>query len=105
MEKKEHINQSRKRTGGVAMMEQCGYILAILQENRVETATKVQEILTTNGCNIRFRLGLHDAGLETCSNSGMILLQICGSQADADKLLAEVKAVPHVKAKLMSLDF
>ena len=87
------------------MMEQCGYILAILQENRVETATKVQEILTQNGCNIRFRLGLHDAGLETCSNSGLILLQICGEQTEAEMLLNESKAVPHVKAKLMSLDF
>ena len=87
------------------MMEQCGYILAILQENRVETATKVQEILTQNGCNIRFRLGLHDAGLATCSNSGMILLQICGEQTEAEKLLNELKNVPHVKAKLMSLDF
>ena len=87
------------------MMEQCGYILAILQENRVETATKVQEILTQNGCNIRFRLGLHDAGLESCSNSGMILLQICGEQKEAEKLLNELKSVPHVKAKLMSLDF
>ena len=87
------------------MMEQCGYILAILQENRVETATKVQEILTNNGCNIRFRLGLHDAGLETCSNSGMILLQLCSEQAEAEKLLAELITVPHVKAKLMSLDF
>ena len=87
------------------MVEQCGYILAILQENRVETATKVQEILTQNGCNIRFRLGLHDAGLETCSNSGLILLQICGEQKEAEMLLNELKAVPHVKAKLMSLDF
>lgn len=87
------------------MMEKCGYLLAILQENRVETATKVQEILTQNGCNIRFRLGLHDAGLETCSNNGMILLQICGSQADAEKMLSEIKAVPYVKAKLMLLDF
>ena len=87
------------------MMEQCGYILAILQENRVETATKVQEILTKNGCNIRFRLGLYDAGLATCSNSGMILLQICGEQTEAEKLLNELKNVPHVKAKLMSLDF
>lgn len=86
-------------------MEQCGYILAILQENRVETATKVQEILTQNGCNIRFRLGLHDAGLETCSNSGLILLQICGEQKEAEKLLHELQTVPHVKAKLMSLDF
>ena len=87
------------------MVEQCGYILAILQENRVETATKVQEILTQNGCNIRFRLGLHDAGLETCSNSGLILLQICGEQTEAEMLLNELKAVLHVKAKLMSLDF
>lgn len=86
-------------------MEQCGYILAILQENRVETATKVQEILTQNGCNIRFRLGLHDAGLETCSNSGLILLQICGEQTEAEKLLHALQTVPHVKAKLMSLDF
>ena len=79
--------------------------MAILQENRVETATKVQEILTQNGCNIRFRLGLHDAGLESCSNSGMILLQLCGAQAEAETLLAELKKVPNVKAKLMSLDF
>lgn len=86
-------------------MEQCGNILAILQENRVETATTVQEILTRYGCNIRLRLGLHDAGLATCSNSGLMLLQICGEQKDADGLLAELKNVPHVKAKLMSLDF
>jgi hypothetical protein len=86
-------------------MEHCGNILAILQENRVETATKVQEILTRFGCNIRVRLGLHDAGVETCSNSGLMLLQICGQQKEADELLAELKTVPHVKAKLMSLDF
>jgi hypothetical protein len=50
-------------------------------------------------------LGLHDAGLETCSNSGLILLQICGEQTEAEKLLHELQTVPHVKAKLMSLDF
>lgn len=90
---------------GVGMMEQCGCIMAILQENRVETATKVQEALTRNGCNIRFRLGLHDAGMETCSNSGLILLQLCGDAADTEKLLAELRSIPHVKAKTMSLDF
>ena len=86
-------------------MENCGNILAVLQENRVETATKVQEILTRFGCNIRLRLGLHDAGVGSCSNSGLMLLQICGEQKEADALLAELKIVPHVKAKLMSLDF
>ena len=87
------------------MLEQCGYIMADLQENRVETATKVQEVLTRNGCNIRFRLGLHDAGLESCSNSGLILLQVCGAKTEVEQLQAELQQVPHVKVKLMSLEF
>ncbi len=87
------------------MLEQCGYIMAVLQENRVETATKVQEVLTRNGCNIRFRLGLHDAGLESCSNSGLILLQVCGAKTEVEQLQAELQQVPHVKVKLMSLEF
>ena len=87
------------------MLEQCGYIMAVLQENRVETATKVKEVLTSNGCNIRFRLGLHDAGLESCSNSGLILLQVCGAKTEVEQLQAELQQVPHVKVKLMSLEF
>lgn len=87
------------------MLEQCGYIMAVLQENRVETATKVQEVLTRNGCNIRFRLGLHDAGLESCSNSGLILLQVCGEKTEVEQLQSELQKVPHVKVKLMSLEF
>ena len=87
------------------MLEQCGYIMAVLQENRVETATKVQEVLTRNGCNIRFRLGLHDAGLDSCSNSGLILLQVCGAKTEVEQFQAELQQVPHVKVKLMSLEF
>jgi hypothetical protein len=90
---------------GIEMMEQCGYIMAILQEHRVETATKVQEILTRYGCNIRVRLGLHDAGIETCSPSGLILLQICGTKADIEQMQSELQKVPYVKVKLMSLEF
>ena len=87
------------------MTEQCGYIMAVLQEHRVETATKVQEILTRNGCSIRLRLGLHDAGVETCSPSGLILLQVCGAKAEVEKLQSELQSVPYVKAKMMSLEF
>ena len=87
------------------MTEQCGYIMAILQEHRVETATKVQEILTRFGCNIRVRLGLHDAGIETCSPSGLILLQICGDKAEIEQMQLELQKVPYVKVKLMALEF
>jgi hypothetical protein len=95
----------KQNEGGIGMAEQCGYIMAVLQEHRVETATKVQEILTRNGCNIRVRLGLHDAGLETCSSSGLILLQICGEKAEIEKLQRELQGVSHVKVKMMSLEF
>ena len=87
------------------MAEQCGYIMAVLQEHRVETATKVQEIFTRYGCNIRFRLGLHDAGIDTCSNSGLILLQVCGDKTAIEQLQSELQKVPHVILKLMSLEF
>jgi len=87
------------------MTEQCGYIMAILQEHRVETAIKVQEILTRNGCSIRVRLGLHDAGMENCSPSGLILLQVCGDKTEIEKLQTELSIVPYVKVKMMSLEF
>ena len=86
-------------------MDNCGNIVAILQEHRLETATKVQEVLTRYGCNIRLRLGLHDSGVNECSNSGLILLQFCGSDAEVEGLLSELKAIPQVKAKRMSLEF
>ncbi|MBP2645939.1 MAG: hypothetical protein H6Q75_1379 [Firmicutes bacterium] len=83
----------------------CSKIMAILQENRVDTAPKVQEILTKYGCHIRLRLGLHEAQVDSCSNSGLILLQLCGDRQETAKLETELQAVPHVKVKSMMLDF
>ena len=39
-------------------------VMAVILENRVETATKVQEVLTHFGCHIRTRLGLHQASAD-----------------------------------------
>ncbi|MCX7780640.1 MAG: hypothetical protein N2491_06970 [Negativicutes bacterium] len=87
------------------MMKDCYVIMAILQENRTETAPKVQDILTRYGCHIRVRLGLHDAGLEHCANNGLILLQLCGNPIPVRELETELQAVPGVKVKHMELDF
>lgn len=86
-------------------MSNCPVIMAILQENRTETAPKVQDILTQYGCYIRVRLGLHDAAVQQCSNAGLILLQLCGDDIPLDKMEADLQAVPYVKVKYMSLDF
>ncbi len=86
-------------------MTNCSTIMAILQENRVETAPKVQDILTEFGCYIRVRLGLHDAALDQCTNTGLILLQLCGEDIPIRDMEAKLRAIPSVKVKSMKLDF
>lgn len=86
-------------------METGSVIMAVLQENRVGTSGKVQEVLTEYGCNIRVRLGLHDAGLDTCSPHGLILLQLGGKDFSPAELEAKLTAIPTVKVKYMTLDF
>lgn len=86
-------------------MGNCSVILAVLQQNRVETAVEVQNVLTKYGCHIRVRLGLHDAGLDSCSNSGIILLQLCGDEIPLQQFEQDLLAIPNVKVKHMVLDF
>lgn len=86
-------------------MTNCSTIMAVLQENRTETAPKVQDVLTEFGCHIRVRLGLHDAAIDQCSNTGLILLQLCGKEVPVKELEEKLTAIEHVKVKSMSLDF
>ncbi|TYP57871.1 hypothetical protein [Thermosediminibacter litoriperuensis] len=83
----------------------CKTIMAILQDNRTQSAPKVQEILTKYGCNIRVRLGLHDVDEKNCSNEGLIILQLCGSDEDIQKLENELNSLERVKAKRIILSF
>lgn len=87
------------------MAENCSIIMAILQENRIETAVKVQDILTEYGCHIRIRLGLHEANVSSCARDGLILLQLCADKALITEIEQKLQAVPNVKVKYMSLDF
>lgn len=86
-------------------MSECSTIVAILQERRVETAPKVQDILTEYGCDIRVRLGLHDSGIDSCSNTGLILLQFCGGKDTTLEMQRKLEALPNVRVKMMTLEF
>jgi len=50
--------------------------MAIKIEPRVEIAPTVQAILTKYGCIIQTRLGLHEASKTSCSNSGLVILNL-----------------------------
>ena len=51
-------------------------IIGISVSNRIEEATKLQEILTEYGCLIKTRIGLHDMGEYKCLNYGIVLIQV-----------------------------
>ncbi len=85
-------------------MKDCSIIMTIIQDNRVETAVKVQDVLTKYGCHIRVRLGLHEAAVSSCTNSGLILLQLCGEDVPVKHIEQELQQIPNVKVKYMSID-
>lgn len=85
-------------------MTHCSVIMAIVQENREETALQVQEVLTKYGCYIRVRLGLHDAAVHECSGQGIILLQLCGADIPLDEFAGELQVIDGVKVKYMTID-
>jgi len=78
-------------------------ILLILVGNRTESALKVQEILTNMGCFIKTRLGLHEATENACSDTGLLILELIGSEEDKKKLVRDLEGVPDVRVNLVNM--
>jgi hypothetical protein len=57
-------------------------IFGIHISHRTENVPAVQATLTKYGCNIRTRLGIHDADATSCSPSGLVLVDVFGSEAE-----------------------
>ncbi len=77
-------------------------ILGIEQEQRIETATAVQSILTEYGCHIKTRLGLHHAAADSCSSKGLILLELADHvDKEADELEGKLKEIKGIVIKRM----
>lgn len=64
-------------------------ILGVMLKQRMETSVKFQELISEYGCNISTRIGLHVAGEESCSPSGIVILEIADG---CDKEAAELKS-------------
>lgn len=77
-------------------------IMGIQLQQRVETATAVQNLLTKYGCSIQTRLGVHQASDDACSQRGLIILEFI-DQADKEiaALETELNAIGSVIVKKM----
>ena len=80
-------------------------VLLILVRHRQDTAERVQKILTGWGCFIKTRLGIHDGGLENCSESGLIFLELTGDDLSKhEEITRKLNLLEGVDAKLISLE-
>lgn len=79
-------------------------IMAIKIEPRIKNAPEVQEVLTKYGCIIQTRIGLHEASQSSCSNSGIILLNLIENKnEEITKLQEELNNIKGTVAKLLEI--
>jgi len=78
-------------------------VILILISNRKNNAVKVQKILTDWGCLIKTRLGLHDSVLDTCSEDGLIFLEVVGEKSKNEEMVRKINLIDGVNAKLVEL--
>lgn len=73
-------------------------IVAIHVTDRVKQAGAVQSILTKYGANIKTRIGLHEPTARGVSPSGVIILEVVGSQKLSAGLIAALCKISGVES-------
>ena len=77
-------------------------ILGFVLHERVKSAGKVQELLTSYGCEINMRIGLHVTSANSCSPNGLILLEFVDDSEDkAAAFEKDLKAIADVDIQKM----
>lgn len=80
-------------------------LMAIRVDQRTEHAMAVQQLLTDFGCNIKTRVGFHEARKDFCGEDGIIVLHLCADDegAAAEALKTELNGLSGVKATYITI--
>ncbi|MFH1183114.1 MAG: hypothetical protein V1690_02525 [Candidatus Moraniibacteriota bacterium] len=79
-------------------------VLAMIVGKRRDMAVEIQKVLTEGGCIIKTRLGIHDGVGDSCSDKGLIILELVGTTKEKKKLAKNLDALYGVKTKLVELE-
>ncbi len=79
-------------------------ILGVHITDRVENVDPVQHTLTEYGCNIKTRVGIHEAE-QFCSPNGLILLELFGDKDKCLELEQKLKDIEGVDVKKMVFEY
>ena len=79
-------------------------IVGVHITERVKHAGEIQKIFTEFGCQIRTRLGLHEADKKVCSPKGMIILDMVDDDAKVVALKKKLLAIDGIEVQSMVFD-
>jgi hypothetical protein len=82
-------------------MKQKHTILGVHIADRIKQVKTVQQIFSDHGCNIKTRLGMHDVADDASLPTGLVLLELCGKDADLKKMEMRLRAVEGIQVKKM----
>jgi len=77
----------------------CYNVMSVLTNKRIQNVNEMQKVLTESGCIIKTRLGIHDASEDFCSNDGLIILHLIGSDTEIALLEQKLNEIPGIMAK------
>lgn len=75
-------------------------IMAVRIDERRKNSPDVQHVLSSFGCSIKVRLGLHETD-GVCSDEGLLILQLAGETEEMKKLESALNEMKGVKAQLL----
>ncbi|HPV14972.1 MAG TPA: hypothetical protein PL126_04925 [Candidatus Cloacimonadota bacterium] len=78
-------------------------VILVKVDHRSSEATKVQDILTEYGCNIKVRLGLHEVSKDFCANDGLIVLEVEGKDEELNALVGKLNELNYIQAKMIEM--
>jgi len=76
-------------------------ILGVNVTSFAKNSGEVQAVFSEYGCDIRTRLGLHDASENVCSPNGLILVEFTGGEARVAEMTKKLLAIPGIEVKQM----
>lgn len=79
-------------------------VAVILVGKRVESAVKVQQILTDNGDIIKTRLGLNREMSKDEDAAGFLFLELCGDEHRTKNLCDDLNDIADVKAECLKME-
>lgn len=82
-------------------MEAPHLIFGVHITDRATQVPVVQKLLTEYGCNVKTRIGLHHVDDQSCSQRGLILLEMFGNVETCSELKAKLSALGGIDVKEM----